>query len=86
MANSSLRYDHDYYSDLHKEVYGVRPRCRLTDYCTEQWDIDAEIGRLHEQLADLLDETEHIALCGEEEARWASFTAAPTACAYEMYE
>ena len=86
MANSSLRYDHQYYSDLYKEVYGSRPRHFLTDYCTEQWDIDAEIGRLHEELADMQEDIDYAALHGDEEARWASFTAAPAACAYELYE
>lgn len=86
MANSSLRYDHQYFSDLYKEAHGVRPRFRLDDGQCDQWEIDNYISHLQEVVESLLEEAEHTALCGEEEARWASFTAAPAACAYEMYE
>ena len=86
MANSALRYDHNLFSDLHKDAYGVRPRFRLDDGRFDQWEIDNYISHLVEVIECEYDEREHTKACSEEEARWEAFMAPADPCTHDIYD
>lgn len=75
MANTTLRYDHDAFSDLFKAAHGSRPRFRLDDGSCDQWEIDNYISHLHEVIECEQDDREFLASIEEEERRWEAFMA-----------
>ncbi len=85
MTNSILRYDHSYFSDLHKEVHGGRPRFRLDDGSCSQWEIDNYIEHLHDVLTMQQEDAEEAARIQPEEDRWEAFIAPPEPDKYEDY-
>lgn len=86
MTTSALRYDHDYFSDLYKDVHGSRPRFRLDDGALDQWEIDNYIEHLIECLDDVAEDDAFFMAHVEEEYRWADFVRPEEPHKYEAYE